>query len=50
MARKFANEIPSKKFVRLSLSFRFAFAAKFVGQSPKIFLLAKAEGLEFFAF
>ena len=28
----------------------FAFAAKFLGSNPKIFLQVKAEGLEFFAF
>ena len=54
MGRTFANvvrrEIPSLKFVHLSLSFRFAFAAKFVGSNPKIFLQVKAESLKFFAF
>ena len=54
MARKFANvdrrEIPSLKFFRLSLSFGFAFAVKFVGSNPKIFLQVKAEDLEFSAF
>ena len=39
MARTFANvarsEIPSWKFVRLSSSFLFAFAAKFLGSNPK---------------
>ena len=42
------REIPLLKFVRLSLSFRFAFAAKFVGWNPKIFLHLKAGDLEFF--
>ena len=54
MARKFANvarsEIPSCKFVRLSSTFLLAFATKFLGSNPKIVLLIKAEGLEFFAY
>ena len=54
MARKFANvvqrEIPSLKYVRLSLSFQFAFAAKFLGSNPKIFLQVKGENFTFFAF
>ena len=54
MARKFASvarsEIPSWKYVRLSSTFLFAFAAKFVGWNPKIVPLMKMEGLEIFAF
>ena len=54
MARNFGNvlrrEIPSWKFIRLSSSFLFAFAAKLLGSNPKIFFLGKAVGLELFAF
>ena len=54
MARKFGNvvrrEIPSWKFIRLSSSFLFVFAAKLLGFNPKIFFLGKAVGLELFAF
>ena len=54
MARMVASvtrsEIPSLRCVRMSSSFGFAFAAKFEGLNPKIFLLLKVMGLQFFAF
>ena len=53
MAQKFTSvarsEIPSWKYVRLSLTFLFSFAAKFVGWNAKIFPLMKMEDLEIFA-